>query len=71
MILLGNMAMSNSQRYPEQIYLINNMEDIVVVLGLKVFDSNKSYPISSSRNVQVTFVEKPHLKIISFFKYKH
>ena len=66
MILHANMAMPNSHRYPEQIYLTDNMEDIVVVLGLKVFDSNKSYRISSSRNAQVTFVEKPHLRIVSF-----
>jgi len=39
------------------------MEDIVVFLGLKVFNS---YMFSCSRNAQVTHVEKLQLIIISF-----
>ena len=31
------MAMSVSQRYPLNLYLTNNVEDIVIFTGLKVF----------------------------------
>ena len=55
-------------RYPENLYLINNVEDFVF-LGLKLFNSgNWSYMLSCSRKVQVTFVEKSQLKIISLKK---
>ena len=43
------------------------MEDIVVFLGLKVFNSIKS----CIRHFQITFVEKQKMKIISFKKYQH
>ena len=42
MILHAKMAMPDSQRYPGNLYLINNMEDIVVFLGLKVFNFDNS-----------------------------
>ena len=40
-------------------------------IGLTVVNSNNSYMFSCSRNSQVTFEEKPQLKIISFQNYKH
>ena len=46
------------------------MEDIVIILGLKVLSSDNSYMFSCSRNTHVSFVEKLQLKIISFKKYK-
>ena len=36
------MAIPGSQRYPWHIYRINNVEDIVVFLGLKVLNSDHS-----------------------------
>ena len=41
--------------------LINNVEDIVVFLGLKVFNYD-----NCSRNALYYFVENPRLKITSF-----
>ena len=54
---------------PWNLYLINNEENIVVFLGLKVFSSDDT--LSCSRNTQVAFVENPQLKIISFSNYKN
>ena len=51
-------AMQDYQRYPDNIYLINNVEDIIVLLGLKLFI------FSRRRNAQVIFVEYPQLEII-------
>ena len=50
---------------------INNMENIVVFLDLKVLNSDNFYLFSCNRNTQFTFIEKPKLKIISFANYKH
>jgi len=50
-------------------YLINNVEDIVFFLDFKVLNFNNL--LSCSRNAQVTFGEKPQLKITSFQNYKH
>jgi len=36
--LHADMAMSDSQRYPFALYLINNVQDIVVFRGLKVLN---------------------------------
>jgi len=36
------MAMPDSPRYPWNHFLINNVENIVVFLGLKVFDFDNS-----------------------------
>ena len=58
--------MTNLQQYPRILYLINNVEDIVVSQGLKMFISDDSNMFSCSRNAQVTFVEKPELKINIF-----
>ena len=44
------------------IYLINNVEDMVNLLGLQVF--LKLFP--AHRNAQVTYEERPQLKIIRF-----
>ena len=65
------MTMSDSQRFPWHLYLINIVEDIVVLLGSKVFNSDNSNMISCSINAQVTFLEKPQLQIISFQDYNH
>ena len=48
------------------LYLINNVEDIVVFLGLKVnlTVTDNSYIFSCSRNAHVTFAEK--LQLSSF-----
>ena len=37
---------------------MNNVEDIVVFIGLKVFNSDNSVNFSCSLNAQRTFVEK-------------
>ena len=52
--------MSDSQLYPWKLYLINNVEDIGVFLGSKVFNSDKSHIYE-----QVTFVESQQFEIIS------
>ena len=54
---------------PWSLYLINNMEDIVVFLGLKVltFRTPNSYMKCTSH----TFAENPQLKTICFPNYKH
>ena len=54
--------MVDSQRYP----LINNVEDIVGFLDLKVFNFGNSFVFSYGKNAQVTLEEKTPLKIISF-----
>ena len=43
--------MSDIQRYPLNLYLVNIVEDIVVFIACEVFNS-----------VQVTLVEKPELE---------
>ena len=58
----------DSQQYPWNLYLIEIVEDIVVFLSLKVFNSDNSHTFSWYRNTQVIFAEIPHLKIISFLK---
>ena len=59
----AKMAMSDSQRYPWNRYLSNNVEEIVVFLGLKclILIIQKCFPT----------VEKPQSKIISFQNYQH
>jgi len=47
--------MPDSQWYPSKLYLINNVEDIVVFLGLS---DNICFP------ARVTFVEKSQFKIV-------
>ena len=39
------------------------MEDIIVFIGLKVFNSDNFSIVSEERNKQVTFAEKPQIKI--------
>ena len=41
--LHAKLAMPDLQRYPWNLYLISNVEDIVVFLGLKVFISDNFY----------------------------
>ena len=52
----ANIAMTDSQRYHEHLYLIISVE--VIFLEYLMF--------FCSRNAQVTFVWKPQFKIISF-----
>ena len=52
------MAMPDLQQYPRYLYLISNIKDIVIFLGLNVVTSDNSYLFSNSKNEQVTFVEK-------------
>ena len=61
---LAKIAISDSQRYPLKLRLINNLEDIVMFLGLKVFNCNNSFMFPCSRNAKVKFVENPKLKMI-------
>ena len=56
--------MPDSQQYSWNLYLIMYVEDIVVFIGLKVFNSDNSRMFSLSKNARVTFVEKPQMKII-------
>ena len=51
--------------------LINDMKDIFVFLASQMFICDNSYLLSYRRNVQVTFVENPQLKITCFQNYKH
>ena len=39
--------MPDSQRYPWNLYLVKNVEDNVVFLGLKVFNSFKNFILSA------------------------
>ena len=53
--LREKLTMPCSQQVPSKPYIINNVEDIVVFLGLNVFKSDNSYMFSCRRNAQVTF----------------
>ena len=44
---------------------------MVVFIHFKVFNFDNLHVFSCSRNMQVNFVDKPQLKIISFLNYKH
>ena len=60
------------QRWKWRIHnLINDVEDIVGFQGLKAFNSDKSLMFSCSIYEQVTLVENPQFKIISFLKLEH
>ena len=58
--------MSDSQRYPLNLSSINDMENIVVVLGIKVFISNNYYLIIIIPVVEKRKSEPGQLKIINF-----
>jgi len=58
--------MSDSQRYPLKLSSINDMENIVVVLGIKVFISNNYYLIIIIPVVEKRKSEPGQLKIINF-----
>ena len=64
MTLHEKMTIPDSQWFPRNLYLINNVEDNDVFLDLKVFNYDQTY--FCRRNADVTFVEKPQLKIIIF-----
>ena len=51
------MTMPDSQRYPSDLYMINNVEDIIVSWGFKVFVSNNSNTFS----VVETFLSNSYL----------
>ena len=67
------MVMSDTQEYPWNMYLINNVEDIVVCSRFKVLNSDIPSCFPAVEHVQVTFVEthRPPLKFISFQNNKH
>ena len=48
--------MTDSQMYPWNFNLINNVEDIVIILGFKVFCSKPFFMFSSIRNVEVILI---------------
>ena len=52
------------------LYLINNMENILVFKSLKGFNSDNSYMCLCSGVLKVIFIEKPQIKIINFQNYK-
>ena len=52
------------KRYPWNIYLVNNEEDIVVFLNL--FDSDLTYIVFLQQKCTSQYCEKPQLKIINF-----
>ena len=54
----------------KSLYLINNLEEMIVFLGLKVFNSDNSFIFRCSGITQITFAETLHLKIISFQNFK-
>ena len=56
-----HMTLPDKQRYLRNYYMISNVEDIVVFLGLKLSNSDNSDTSSCSRNVKVPFLKKPHL----------
>ena len=64
------MTMPDSQRYPWNINLINNVEDIVDFLGVKVSKSGNSsmFPAVEMRIAQVTFVKKNTIENNLFYK---
>ena len=55
------MATRDTQQYPLNLYLINNVEDMFIILGLKVINFNDCYVFYSSSNTQVTLA-KPLIK---------
>ena len=64
------MEMPDFQRYPWNLNLITNGEDIVVFLTRKVFSSDifYMYSIISKKNVKVNFPKKKKLQINQLFK---
>ena len=56
-------AMPSSQRYPWNIHLINSVEDIFVLLTRQVLIVIISF--FQQNNAEVTFAEKPQMKINS------
>ena len=56
--------MTDSQDYPWNFNLINNVEYIVIILGFEVFCSKHFYMGSSNRYVLVILIEKSHWKTI-------
>jgi len=58
------MSMLDSQRYSENLYLLNYKEDNVVFPGLNLINSDNFSVFFCYENTQVT--KKPHLKIFNF-----
>ena len=44
--------------------MTNYVEEIVVLIDLKVFNSDNFYMFSCTRNAKICFVEKPKMKKI-------
>ena len=56
---------------PLNFLLIKNVEDTVVFLCFKMFNSDNFYLFCCSKNTQVGYVENSDLKTSSFQNYKH
>ena len=56
------MAMSDSQRYPWNLYLINIMEDTVVFLGLEMFNSENFNLFSCSLEMRKSVFWEPAIE---------
>ena len=52
-----NMAKPDSQEYSRNPYLIKNVEDIDVFLGLKMFNSDNSFMFSDSMELCKSFLQ--------------
>ena len=63
--------MSNFQWYPLNLNLIKNIEDTVVFPTRNVFISASFSIASLTQEMQVTYAEKPQMKINSLKKQKH
>ena len=70
MTLYAQMAVPDSHRFPSNLYLTNNVKDIVIFQGLKLLILIISTSFLQTRNAQVTLVMKPQLKTICFQDYK-
>ena len=64
MALPAKMAITDLQWYHWNLYLINNVKNIVVLLGLKVFISDNSSMISCSRNARTILQRNHNLKYL-------
>ena len=66
------MTMSDSQQYPSNLYVINNVEDIVVLIGLKslILIYIVCFSAVEMRIAKVFFEENPQLKKIRFQNYE-
>ena len=63
-LLLKKMSMSDWQRYPANLYLMNNLKNNIVFSSVKTLFTYVNFSIVyEAKNALVTFVEKPKIKI--------